>query len=93
MRYLAPIFALCLLVATACESVPRGPDPKVDPVGYGQHMYERKCQQCHELYDPREYTRRSLDRALRRYAPQAGLQRADRPYVREYLLVNAKDAD
>lgn len=91
MRYLITLLVLSLLFA-ACESVPAGPDPEQDPIGYGQYMYERKCQQCHELYDPAEYTRKALDRSLRRYAPQAGLKREDRPYVLEYLLANAKDA-
>ena len=76
----------------ACESVPRGPDRESQPIEYGRWMYERKCQQCHELYDPREFTQRSLRRALKRYAPRAGLQREDRPYVEQYLVENAKDA-
>lgn len=76
----------------ACEALPRGPDPETQPVQYGRWMYERKCQQCHELYDPREYTQRSWKRAVKRYAPRAGLQREDRPYVEQYLFENARDA-
>ncbi|MEZ5993362.1 MAG: hypothetical protein R3E76_13570 [Planctomycetota bacterium] len=76
----------------ACESLPRGPDREAEPVEYGRWMYERKCQQCHDLYDPREFTQRSLVRALKRYAPRAGLQREDRPYVEQYLVEDAKDA-
>jgi hypothetical protein len=92
MRYLAVAFSICLLALAACETVQRAPDPGEDPIGYGEYMYELKCQQCHELYNPREFTMRAHQRAMKRYAPQAGLKREDRPYVLDYLLANAKDA-
>lgn len=59
---------------------------------YGQRLYEAKCATCHELYDPGDFTQRDLRRAMRKYAPQSGLKRADRPYVLDYLLGNASDA-
>lgn len=94
MRILTAVLALAALLSflAACESLPAAPDPAVDPVGYGQVMYERKCAACHELYDPRDYSRRAWTRAVKRYAPRAGLKREDRPYVEQYLLENAGDA-
>lgn len=94
MRNLTILFALtaCSCLLLACESLPQAPDPDVDPVGYGQVMYERKCAGCHELYDPRDYNRKAWTRAVKRYGPRAGLKREDRPYVEQYLHENAGDA-
>ncbi len=94
MRILTVILGLAVLLSflAACESLPAAPDPAVDPVGYGQVMYERKCATCHELYNPREFSRRAWTRAIKRYGPRAGLKREDRPYVEQYLHENASDA-
>lgn len=78
-----------------CESTPDAP-AETAPVdqrhAYGKRLYEAKCATCHELYDPRDFSRAGLRRAFRKYAPQSGLKRADRPYVEEYLQANASDA-
>lgn len=94
MRTLA--IACCLLCLLAgCESTPKAPDesaPVEQRHAYGQRLYEAKCATCHELYDPGDFTQSELRRAMRKYAPQSGLKRADRPYVEQYLLANASDA-
>jgi hypothetical protein len=81
----------CTAGIAACHAVQVAP-PASEQIEYGRFMYQRKCQTCHELYDPREFTRASLTRALHRYAARAGLKREDRPYVHRYLQANAKDA-
>jgi mono/diheme cytochrome c family protein len=92
MRYLTILFALCTLACiAACETVPVAADPELDPVGYGQAMYERKCQTCHELKDPEQFSASALRTALKKYAARAGLLRDDRPYVERYLVENASD--
>lgn len=96
MRLLALTLLLaCIACAAACESTPDAPAesaPADERHAYGQRLYEAKCATCHELYDPGDFTQRDLRRAMRKYAPQSGLKRADRPYVEEYLLANASDA-
>lgn len=94
MRILA--IAACLLCLLAgCESTPDAPAataPEDQRHAYGKRLYEAKCATCHELYDPEDFTQSELRRAMRKYAPQSGLKRADRPYVEQYLLANAADA-
>jgi len=85
---------MCALLA-ACESTPDAPAenaPEDQRHAYGQRLYEAKCATCHELYDPQDFTQSELRRAMRKYAPQSGLKRADRPYVEQYLLANAADS-
>ncbi|MCA8916191.1 MAG: hypothetical protein KDB90_12340 [Planctomycetes bacterium] len=92
MKTLTLVLLACTLgFLAACESVPVAPDPSLDPSGYGRALYERKCQTCHELKDPCEFSASALSRALRKYAPKAGLAKEDRPYVRQYLLENSAE--
>ena len=82
-----------LICVAACESVQNMPDPEQQPIEYGRYLYEAKCQTCHELYDPREFRQKTLRRYVRKYAARAGLKRDDRPYVVDYLVANARDAE
>lgn len=90
------LFLLCALAfLAACESTPDTPDtqpPQDQTHARGQHLYEARCATCHELYDPRDFTRNELRRAMKKYAPKSGLKREDRPMVEAYLLANASDA-
>ncbi|MBX3475844.1 MAG: c-type cytochrome [Planctomycetes bacterium] len=98
MRMLLAISVSALvLLAAACESTPDQPDPAApdavaNPHARGKRLYEAKCATCHELYDPADFSQAELRRAMRKYAPQSGLKKADRPDVEAYLLAHASDA-
>lgn len=57
----------------------------------GKRLYEARCDACHDLYDPSEYTMRSAVDAVEEFGPRAGIRRDDRPLVIRYLQSHASD--
>lgn len=94
MRILTIILGLAALASlAACAGLQNVPPRDEQPLEYGKYMYEAKCQSCHALYDPREFRARTFVRYVKKYGARAGLKREDRPYVTDYLVANARDAE
>ncbi|MCC6464436.1 MAG: hypothetical protein IT463_03740 [Planctomycetes bacterium] len=102
MRYALLGLTLAAVLLAACSST-SVPEPHAAPEGaeaeaaslvleQGRRTYEARCDRCHELYEPREYTRAQWTRAVKKYGPRSGLARKDYATVEAWLHAGAKDA-
>ena len=74
-------FALASLLA-ACASVDDGP---VD----AEAVYRARCAMCHPAWEPTDFTPAEWPTYVNKYAARAGLTRAERASVLEYLVREA----
>ncbi len=67
----------------ACASV--GPPGPVDAGA----VYAARCAMCHPPWSPRAFSAEEWPKYVRKYAPRAGLTRAERDAVLAYLVREA----
>jgi mono/diheme cytochrome c family protein len=75
-------FALASALA-ACAAIDS--DGPVD----AEATYRARCSLCHPPWDPTDFTPDEWPRYVRKYGPRAGLTRAERAAVLEYLVREA----
>ena len=75
-------FALAALLAACATVDSSGP---VD----AEAVYRSRCALCHPPWDPKDFSPAEWPRYLKKYAPRAGLTRAERDAVLAYLVREA----
>ena len=81
--WMRPVGGAALAAAlAACASPPAGP---VD----AEAVYRARCALCHPPWSPSDFSPAEWPRYVEKYAPRAGLTRAERDAVLAYLVREA----
>ena len=79
---IAAAFALAATLAACASTGPAGP---ID----AEAVYRARCAMCHPAWEPTDFTPAEWPTYVDRYASRAGLTRAERVAVLEYLVREA----
>jgi cytochrome c5 len=56
----------------------------------GKMIFMARCNRCHAIPEPQQYTSSRWEVILEGMLPKAGIEKENRVHVRAYLLANAK---
>jgi cytochrome c5 len=86
----ATLFAAFLVsLVAACSSAP--PVQLTPEQADGRDIYEARCDRCHKLWDPGDFTPGQWKRCVERYGPRAKATMDDRKKMLVYLTAYAAE--